>query len=103
MPDPEPEVRVVNNPAEHRYEAWVGERRAGFVLYDERPGHLVFLHTEVDPSFEGHGIGGRLAAGALADVRARGFTLTPQCPFIADFIDRHAEYADLVAARDPAG
>jgi predicted GNAT family acetyltransferase len=57
---------------------------------------IVFLHTETDPEFEGRGIAGRLAAAALDDVRARGLTVDPQCPFISAYIRRHRSYRDLV-------
>jgi hypothetical protein len=36
--------------------------------------------------------------GALDDARRRGWRIVPQCPFVAEFIAEHPEYADLVAA-----
>ena len=36
--------------------------------------------------------------GALDDVRAGGRRLVALCPFIAAFLERHDEYADLVDA-----
>jgi predicted GNAT family acetyltransferase len=91
------ELRVVDNPAEARYETLVGDQVAGIVTYRLRPGQIVFLHTEVLPAFEGRGIGSRLAAGVLDDARARGLSVVPRCPFIAGYIRRHAAYAELVA------
>ena len=38
-----------------------------------------------------------LVRGALDDVRRKGMTVGPQCPFVANFIAEHPEYADLVA------
>jgi predicted GNAT family acetyltransferase len=93
----EPELRVVDNPAERRYEALVGDQPAGIVTYRLRPGQIVLLHTEVLPAFEGRGIGSRLAAGVLDDARSRGLSVVPRCPFIAAYIRRHPVYADLVA------
>ncbi len=90
------QISVVDNREALRYEVRVGERLAGFAEYRALPGHVVFTHTVVLPGFEGRGVGGRLAAGALDDVRARGMTMTPQCPFIAAHVRRHPEYADLV-------
>lgn len=91
-------VTVRQNLEEQRYEAIVDGRRAGFVTYDEKAGAIVFVHTEVDSAFEGQGVGGRLAAGALDDVRARGLSVVPQCPFIAEYIRRHPDYQALVVA-----
>ena len=63
---------------------------------------MVFLvHTEIDPAFEGQGLGERLVAGALEDLRARGLKLVPQCPFVRAYLRRHPDQADLVAD-DPA-
>jgi uncharacterized protein len=48
------------------------------------------------PQFEGQGLGSRLAAFALDDVRGRGLAAVPVCPFIAGYIRKHGEYRDLV-------
>jgi predicted GNAT family acetyltransferase len=90
------EVRVVDNQTAHRYEAFVAEDLGGFAEYTRKPGRTVFTHTSVEPAFEGKGVGGRLAAAALDDVRARGESVVARCPFIAEYIDRHPAYADLV-------
>ena len=90
------EVEVRDNPADHRFEAWVDGQLAGYSEYRPFDGWLVFVHTEVDPAFGGRGVGSRLARGALDTVRARGLRLTPQCPFIASYIRSHPEYQDLV-------
>jgi predicted GNAT family acetyltransferase len=92
------EIQVVDNPAKRRYEALVDGAFAGYVLYQQREGALVLIHTDVGDEFEGEGVGSRLIAGALDDIRARGLQVTPLCPFAAAYIERHAEYGDLVAA-----
>jgi uncharacterized protein len=91
------EVEVTDNPAENRYEARVGGELAGFAAYHLTRSSIVFTHTEVDPAFEGHGVGSALARFALDDVRAKGERdVVPVCPFIHGWIDDHPEYADLV-------
>ena len=96
------QVRIVDNPGARRYEALVGDGLAGFAEYRALPGRIVFIHTEVTAEFEGRGVGGRLAAGALDDVRARGLDVTAKCPFIAAYIRRHPEYADLLREAQPS-
>ena len=86
-----------DNPAKHRYEARAGERVLGFVLYREEPGRITLVHTEVEPELEHRGVGSRLVAGTLDDIRSRGLTVVPICPFVRAFIRRHPEYAEVVA------
>jgi predicted GNAT family acetyltransferase len=80
----------------NRYEVTVDGEPAGYAEYRDRDSVRVFTHTVIHDAFEGKGIGGALARGALDDVRASGRRLVPQCPFIARYIERHDEYADLV-------
>ena len=98
MSTPEQHVDIVDNAEARRYEARFDGAVAGFATYRIHPGRIEFMHTEVRPEYEGHGLGSRLAAEALDDVRKRGLTVTPTCPFIKDFIESHEEYQDLIAA-----
>ena len=89
-------ISVTDNPGELRYELHVDGELAGQIRYRREPEAVVLIHTDVEPRFEGHGLGSRLVQGALDDLRARGLALVPLCPFVADYIGRHPEYADLV-------
>ena len=98
-----PDVRVTHNADDSRYEAWVGQETAGFAVYQLTRDLIVFTHTEVDPAFEGQGVGSALAREALDDVRGTGRQVLPLCPFIKAWIESHREYVDLVyGARRPA-
>jgi predicted GNAT family acetyltransferase len=89
--------QVRDNPAESRYEVFSDGELAGFAQYVLRGDRITMFHTEVDPAFEGEGLGGELAREALDDVGSRGLTVEPLCPFIASFIRHHADaYLDLV-------
>ena len=88
------DVRDVDD--SERYEARVAGELAGIAEYRRRDGRTVFTHTEVADAFEGKGVGSALARGALDDVRARGERAVPVCPFIAEWIERHPDYQDLV-------
>jgi uncharacterized protein len=91
-------AEVRNNPTEYRYELWADGELAGYTQYVLDRGRIAFLHTEVYESYEGLGLGGRLARAALDDARTRGLMVMPFCPFVAGFIERHIEeYGDLVA------
>ena len=89
---------ISDNQAEHRYEALVDGEVAGFVRYRHTAdGVIDLIHTEVDPRYEGQGVGSRLAAGTLDDIRGRGGRIIATCPFISAYVRRHAEYQDLLA------
>ena len=94
------ELRVVDNPDEHRYEALLGDELVGVAEYRLAGDRVIFIHTETDPELAGRGIASRLARGALDDVRARGRSMTPKCPFIAAYVRRHPAYQDLVVTAE---
>ena len=89
-------VEVRDNESEHRFEIHDDGKLAGFARYVRRPGRIFFVHTEVDPAFEGRGLGSQLASAALDATRATGERIVPLCPFIASYVERHPEYAELI-------
>ena len=52
--------------------------------------------TEIDPDYEGKGLGRRLVESALDDVASKGGTVVPLCPFFRAYIRRNDEYDRLV-------
>ena len=67
--------------------------------YAERNAVTLDLHhTYVPPAHRGGGIAGALAAHALDWARATGCKVVPSCPYVAAYIRRHPEFADLVAS-----
>jgi predicted GNAT family acetyltransferase len=90
-------LSVRDNTSENRFEAVDGSHQvAGYAAYDRGDGRVVFTHTVVDDAFEGRGVGSELIRGALDAARRDGLRVVPQCQFVAAFIDKHEEYADLV-------
>lgn len=57
---------------------------------------IAFIHTEIEPRFEGHGPGSTLIAHALDAARADHLALLPFCPFVNSYIQRHPDYVQLV-------
>ena len=89
---------VTDNRDEDRYEITDDGELAGFVQYHQRPGLIAFVHTEIDPRFEGRGLGSELARQALDDAAARELHVLPFCPFINGYIAKHPQYTGLVPA-----
>ncbi|GGS20286.1 MULTISPECIES: GNAT family N-acetyltransferase [Actinokineospora] len=88
-------VEVADAPDRRRFEATVDGAPAGHAEYLLGADVIVFPHTEVDPAFEGRGVGSALARAALDEARRRGLSVLATCPFIAGWMRRHPEYLDL--------
>ena len=88
-------TEIVNNRTKRRYELVVDGHIAA--SYYELAGPVItFVHTEVPPKLGGKGIGSKLIKGALDRVRTDGLKVIAQCPFVKGWIDKHADYADLL-------
>ena len=87
---------VRQNAAANRYEFDVdaGEALAFYRLAD---GVMTFTHTEVPAPLRGRGLGSQMMHAVLQDVRAQGLKVVPRCQFVADYIRRNPEFADLLA------
>lgn len=86
---------IIDNKAQHRFELEV-EGHLAKSFYRNENGVITFVHTEVPPELGGKGVGSRLIKGALDQVRAGGLKVIAECPFVKAYIDKHAEYADLL-------
>ncbi|MCC3761806.1 N-acetyltransferase [Glycomyces sp. TRM65418] len=80
---------------EHRYAITVDGRRAGFTAYRDQGDRRVFFHTEIDDAYAGRGLAAHLVERALTDVRDSGMRVVPVCPYVAKFLERHGEFADI--------
>jgi predicted GNAT family acetyltransferase len=87
---------VRDNKTLHRFELDV-EGRTAFANYRETPQAVIITHTETPPTLRGRGIASELVKGALETIRADGHKVIAGCGFVVDYLDKHPEYADLVA------
>jgi uncharacterized protein len=87
---------VRNNKARSRFELDV-EGQTAFANYRLTPAALVITHTETPRSLRGRSIASELVEGALNMIRAEGQKVVGACGFVADYLDKHPEYADIVA------
>jgi uncharacterized protein len=86
---------VTNNRTERRFELMT-EAGPAIAAYEMDGERVVFTHTVVPREAEGHGVGSRLIAGALEQVRAEGLRIVPQCAFVRAYVERHPELRDLL-------
>ncbi|MGI5141705.1 MULTISPECIES: GNAT family N-acetyltransferase [unclassified Streptomyces] len=93
QPSAAPTVERVD--VKQRYEILVDGRRAGLTAYRDRGDQRVFYHTVVDDAFAGQGLASQLVQQALTDVRESGKRIVPVCPYVAKFLKKHEEFADI--------
>jgi len=88
---------VVNIPERSRFELQIDGEKAGTAVYRIEGNSIEFLHTVIEDSHRGEGLGGILIKDALDQVRDETtFRVIPTCPFVAAWIPEHPEYEDLL-------
>lgn len=85
---------VRDNAERHRFEL-DADGHTAFSNYTRDGATLTIRHTEVPKELNGKGVGSALVRGLLDIVRAQGLKVVPICPFVAGYIAKHPEYADL--------
>jgi predicted GNAT family acetyltransferase len=71
--------------------------------YRDRGDQRVFYHTKVDDAFAGQGLAARLVEQALTDARASGKRIVPVCSYVAEFLQKHDDFADITDPVSPEG
>ncbi|SEB98233.1 hypothetical protein SAMN04489844_1447 [Nocardioides exalbidus] len=101
------DTEFIDSPERSRYELHAAPdgqgadgELVGLIAYHLDGDTITLIHTEVLPAFNGQGHASTLARSALDDARSRGLRVVPSCPYVAAYIGKHPEYADLVATRD---
>ena len=67
------------------------------LVYRERAGRLILIHTGVPDALGGRGIGGRLVTAAATYARSKELTIVPWCPFARDWLTKHADAVEGIA------
>jgi predicted GNAT family acetyltransferase len=76
------ELPEIGRTAELTWRAWGSARIAN--------------HTFVPPEMRGRGIAQALVEALVADARALGFKIVPQCSYVEVLFRRHPEWADVL-------
>jgi uncharacterized protein len=85
---------IRDNKAKHRFQLDVGGTMA-FANYRLTPASVIITHTETPPALRGRGIASELVRGALELIRADGRKVVAGCGFVADYLRKNPEFADL--------
>jgi predicted GNAT family acetyltransferase len=87
---------VVHNVSLRRFELQDGDGDLAFLSYTDDGDQLIFEHTFVPNELRGKGIAANLVRAALEEARQRRWRIVPRCSYVATFIKRNPEFADLV-------
>ncbi|MET0262600.1 MAG: GNAT family N-acetyltransferase [Rariglobus sp.] len=91
-PTPEP---VQHDEVRHQFSITIdGENaHADYALEGNR---MICTHTFVPPALRGRGLAEKVVRPMLEEARRRHLRVVPACSYVATFIARHREFADLV-------
>ena len=92
-------MKIVSQPdgSPARFEPLIEGHKPGFVEYYAFDHVVIVVHTEIEPRWEGRGLGSALVRQALDYFRSRNKSVVPVCGFFAHQLRRHPEYMDLVS------
>lgn len=89
-----PQPEVVHETEKNRFAVHVDSETA-VLEYRLSEDEVIYTHTGVPSALEGRGIGSLLVRTGLDWARAEGLRVVPVCSFVAGYVKRHPEYADL--------
>ncbi|MCW1382395.1 N-acetyltransferase [Novosphingobium sp. KCTC 2891] len=91
-------VAHLNQGARGEYHARVeGSEAIGRLTYKREGDVLIADHTLVPTEIGGRGVAGKLVDALIADARAFGWKIEPECSYVEAAFRRHPEWADLRA------
>ncbi len=89
---------VQHLPGQNRYIFEKDGEEVGLIDYAMRGSSIVLTHSEIDPQLRGNGLGDQMVQEVLEEIRTdTDYTIVAECPFVADWLERHPEYLELQA------
>lgn len=92
--------QIIHNIELQRFEARNADTAPAYLSYVHEGTAVVFDHTFVPSELRGRGIAAMLVQTALDEARKQSWKVVPRCSYVAVYMDRHSEYADLIERRD---
>lgn len=93
-------LEVIHNPAESRFETWVDGQLAK-LDYMEGENTIVMTHVGVPMEFRGNGVAGVITKAGLEYAKSKSLRVIPMCSYVAAYIRRNPQYAELTRHKNP--
>jgi len=91
------EIKQINRETKGEFVATLDGQKAGLMTYswagDEK---IIIDHTEVQPAFNGKGVGKELVYKAVEFAREKKLKILPLCPFAAAMFKKNEEIRDVL-------
>lgn len=91
------EIKQINRETKGEFVANLDGQKAGLMTYswagDEK---IIIDHTEVQPAFNGKGVGKELVYKAVEFAREKNLKILPLCPFAAAMFKKNEEIRDVL-------
>lgn len=91
------EIQHINNETKGFFKAVEDEKEAGRMTYSwAGENKFIIDHTEVNPEFNGKGVGKKMVLAAVEYARENNLTIIPLCPFAKSVFDKTEEIRDVL-------
>ena len=91
------EIQQINDTRRGYFEAIEDGKEAGKMTYTwAGDSKFIIDHTEVNPDFNGKGVGKKLVMASVEYARANNLKIIPLCPFAKSVFDKVEEIRDVL-------
>lgn len=90
----EENLKVVHNPEQNRFEVEL-EGQIAKLDYLVDGDSIIMTHVGVPYEFRGHGVAGVITKAGLEYAKAKSLRVIPMCSYVAAYIRRNPQYAEL--------
>jgi len=91
------EIQQINRESKGFFKAVSDGKEAGRMTYSwAGSDKFIIDHTEVNPEFNGQGVGKKMVLAAVEYARENGLKIIPLCPFAKAMFDNISEIRDVV-------
>ena len=90
-------IKYILNKKDNRSEVYDGDKLIGKCDYRIEADKLDIYHTEVDKTYGGRGLAGKLVDLVVAYARDENLKIIPSCPYVAKKFDKDESYKDVDA------